>query len=57
MLEISRGNANAYGKDVETEMNEIRQFMGVCPQHDILFDNLTVREHLVMFSTFKGTTS
>jgi len=28
--------------------------MGVCPQHDILFDNLTVKEHLVMFANFKG---
>jgi len=28
--------------------------MGVCPQHDILFDNLTVWEHLEMFATFKG---
>lgn len=28
--------------------------MGVCPQHDILFDNLTVKEHLIMFANFKG---
>lgn len=28
--------------------------MGVCPQHDILFDSLTVREHLYLFATFKG---
>lgn len=28
--------------------------MGVCPQHDILFDNLTVKEHLEMFASFKG---
>ena len=28
--------------------------MGVCPQHDILFDDLTVKEHLELFATFKG---
>lgn len=28
--------------------------MGVCPQHDILFDTLTVKEHLELFATFKG---
>ena len=28
--------------------------MGVCPQHDILFDDLTVEEHLSLFATFKG---
>jgi len=28
--------------------------MGVCPQHDILFDNLSVKEHLELFAVFKG---
>lgn len=28
--------------------------MGVCPQHNILFDDLTVREHLELFAVFKG---
>lgn len=28
--------------------------MGICPQHDILFDNLTVYEHLVMYAVIKG---
>ncbi len=31
--------------------------MGVCPQHDILFDDLTVREHLELFASFKGMES
>ena len=29
--------------------------MGVCPQHDILFDLLTPWEHLSVFQDFKGT--
>ena len=28
--------------------------MGVCPQHDILFDLLTPEEHLDIFCDFKG---
>lgn len=28
--------------------------MGVCPQHNILFDSLTVQEHLEVFYEFKG---
>ena len=28
--------------------------MGVCPQFDILYDDLTVEEHLSMFAAFKG---
>ncbi len=35
-------------------MSEIRKFMGVCPQHDILYDELTVKEHLELFANFKG---
>lgn len=36
-------------------MDELRKILGVCPQHDILYDDLTVREHLELFATFKGT--
>jgi ATP-binding cassette subfamily A (ABC1) protein 3 len=28
--------------------------LGVCPQYDILFDELTVKEHLELYATFKG---
>lgn len=31
MLEFSSGSANVFGKDVSSEMDEIRKFMGVCP--------------------------
>jgi ABC-type multidrug transport system ATPase subunit len=36
------------------QMDEVREFMGVCPQHDVLFDLLTPREHLDIFYDFKG---
>ena len=36
-----------YGYDIHTEMDHIRHFMGVCPQHDVFFDKLTVQEHIV----------
>lgn len=36
-------------------MEDLRKTMGVCPQHDILFDDLSVEEHLTLFATFKGT--
>lgn len=35
-------------------MDEVRKFMGVCPQHDILFELLTPEEHLDIFYDFKG---
>ena len=38
----------------ESQMKEFRNKLGICPQHDILFPKLTVREHLEMFCYFKG---
>ena len=35
-------------------MDQARKVMGVCPQHDVLFDLLTPEEHLDIFYEFKG---
>ena len=35
-------------------MQQVRNYMGVCPQHDVLFDDLTPEEHLDIFYDFKG---
>lgn len=52
---LSHGSgATIYGHDVLTDMDSIRYSMGVCPQHDVLFENLTVREHVLFFSQLKG---
>ena len=49
------GTALIEGLDINNDMDEIRKNLGVCPQHDILFADLTVEEHLIMFASFKGT--
>jgi ATP-binding cassette subfamily A (ABC1) protein 3 len=54
MLAASRGDATIYGYNIKTQMREIRKMMGFCPQHNILFPRLTVREHLNVFALFKG---
>jgi ATP-binding cassette, subfamily A (ABC1), member 3 len=48
------GGAAIYGHSIDGEMDDIRMSMGVCPQHDVLFDNLTVREHILLASQLKG---
>lgn len=48
------GTAFIEGLDINNDMDEIRKNLGVCPQHDILFADLTVEEHLIMFASFKG---
>jgi ATP-binding cassette subfamily A (ABC1) protein 3 len=50
----SESDASVYGHSIAAEMEQIRYSMGVCPQHDVLFDNLTVREHILFFAQLKG---
>ncbi|CAG9311641.1 unnamed protein product [Blepharisma stoltei] len=56
LLKPTGGNMTVDGLDFRTDMPEIRKRLGVCPQHDVLFKNLTVYEHLYMFCRFKGLT-
>lgn len=35
------------------DMDEIRKITGICPQHDVLFDELTPREHLQFFARIR----
>uniref|UniRef100_A0A3P9P3H1 ATP-binding cassette sub-family A member 2 n=1 Tax=Poecilia reticulata TaxID=8081 RepID=A0A3P9P3H1_POERE len=48
------GSATIYGHDIRTEMDRIRQNLGMCPQHNVLFDKLSVEEHLWFYSRLKG---
>ena len=34
--------------------SRFRKYLGICPQHNVLFDDLTVKEHLEMFCVFKS---
>ena len=56
MYDATSGKAIYKNKNIleESNMNEFRNKLGICPQHDILFPKLTVREHLEMFCYFKG---
>ena len=54
LIKRSKGSARCYNVDVFEQMDDVREFMGVCPQHDVLFDRLTPREHLDIFYDFKG---
>ena len=35
------------------EMDEIRKLTGICPQHDVLFNELTPREHLKFYARIR----
>lgn len=42
------------GKSLQTELEAVRAELGVCPQRDVLFDTLTVLEHLLLFASLKA---
>lgn len=54
MFPPTSGSATIYGHDIRTEMERIRQNLGMCPQHNVLFDKLSVEEHLWFYSRLKG---
>jgi ATP-binding cassette subfamily A (ABC1) protein 3 len=54
MLPPTSGQAQVFGYNVVGDMPQIRQILGVCPQHNVLFDLLTVKEHLEFFASIKG---
>lgn len=39
---------------LKADLEYIQQVTGICPQHDILFDSVTVKEHLSIYCDFKG---
>lgn len=54
MIVPTSGTAVINGYDIRYDIGRVRQSIGFCPQHNILFDDLTVREHIMFFSTLKG---
>uniref|UniRef100_A0A8C8BSH2 P-type phospholipid transporter n=1 Tax=Otus sunia TaxID=257818 RepID=A0A8C8BSH2_9STRI len=42
------------GLDIQIHMDSIRHRLGMCPQYNILFNHLTVAEHILFYSQLKG---
>ncbi|OAQ31781.1 P-loop containing nucleoside triphosphate hydrolase protein [Linnemannia elongata AG-77] len=47
------GNAFLFNRSIKTDMHAIRSTMGVCPQHDVLFNDLTCWEHMQLYAGIK----
>lgn len=54
MTEATRGNVSIFGYLLSQHLPAIRQMTGLCPQGNVLFPCLTVREHLIFFGQLKG---
>jgi ABC-type multidrug transport system ATPase subunit len=57
MFAPTGGFATIAGKDIRTNMQTVRQEIGICLQQNCLFPNLTVKEYIEFFSRIKGVYS
>ncbi|KAG0021690.1 hypothetical protein BGZ80_001901 [Entomortierella chlamydospora] len=48
------GTAYVAGANIRTDMGVVHSKIGVCPQHDILWGDLTVADHLLFYSRLRG---
>ncbi|XP_063756662.1 phospholipid-transporting ATPase ABCA1-like isoform X2 [Eleginops maclovinus] len=48
------GTALINGYNILSDMDSIRKYLGMCPQHNVLFNELTVEEHIYFYARLKG---
>ena len=48
------GSLIVNGQSVPKDMDDIYKSLGFCPQHDILWDELTIAEHLLFYCRLRG---
>ncbi|BES89471.1 ATP-Hypothetical protein cassette sub-family A ABC1 member [Nesidiocoris tenuis] len=49
------GTAIICGYDIRTDIAMVRKSLGMCPQHNVLFNRLTVLEHLQFYGFLRGS--
>uniref|UniRef100_A0A182J4R4 ABC transporter domain-containing protein n=1 Tax=Anopheles atroparvus TaxID=41427 RepID=A0A182J4R4_ANOAO len=54
MFSPTSGTALVNGYDIRKDIEGVRFSLGLCPQHNVLFNELTVAEHLQFFAQLKG---
>lgn len=54
MIAPTSGEAVINGMSIRNQMGRIRQNLGVCPQFDILWPDISVKEHLELYAAIKG---
>ncbi|KAJ4894490.1 ABC transporter A family member 3 [Raphanus sativus] len=54
LVKPTSGSAFVQGLDICTDMDRVYTRMGVCPQHDLLWETLSGREHLRFYGRLKN---
>lgn len=50
----TRGQVQIGGQNITSNMADVFKLLGYCPQHDALWKNITVREHLECYAAIRG---
>ena len=53
IYEPTSGDAWVSGNSILTDINKVQELIGYCPQFDILWDDLSVEEHLMFYFQLK----
>ncbi len=56
-ISSTSGSAKINGYDILNETGKIEEYIGLCPQHDILWEELTAREHILLYSKIRSKIS
>jgi ABC-type multidrug transport system ATPase subunit len=54
MLDPTDGDMTLFGRDMVLERGDVALNLGICPQDNVLFDLLTVEEHMKFYCDIKG---
>jgi ABC-type multidrug transport system ATPase subunit len=59
LMNILTGNSSptdgtAFINQYEITSSEVNNLIGLCPQHDILWDELTIKEHFQIYAKLKS---
>lgn len=54
LIPVSEGTAYIIGNDIRDNMSKIHRSMGLCPQFDVLWNDLTCYQHLRYYCFLKG---
>lgn len=54
LYRLSSGSARINGFDIIHQQDQVYRHIGICPQHEILWPDLTCEEHLLFYARLKG---
>lgn len=54
LIPVTSGDSFVRGYSIRNQMRQVRQNLGICPQHDVVWPELSVYDHLFLYAGLKG---